>query len=396
MGGAPVWGEQPTLVADAHVNSALPTVNSGAISNLDVGGGYTTLLAVRPVAVAGGDNRGEGVARRAAALLQPGDHAGAGQLCAGHGVWGEYSVTYATEPAIGSAAGVFSVSQAGAFVAVDVTALVQGWIGNPASNNGVALSAGTAMVQFDSKENDLTAHTPTLDVELVDAGPAGAVGAAGPAGPQGPIGTSGLAGATGPAGAAGPAGATGANGATGPQGRSVQPGLQGQPGHRGRPGRRATAAGLELPGDIRFDGQLRAGRCGGLSGVELRLADRSEPWEHSGVESGGVGICWLRQGQHGTRGSSGSPTVAVSYQGVYASTTNYALNDIVLYGASSYISLIAGNAWQHSGTESGGLGAAGRGQNGDRAGGTGAAEHRGRRGSWTGISGGIRFNVELR
>jgi len=42
--GAQAWGAEVALVADAHVNSALPTVNSGAISNLDVGGGYTTLL----------------------------------------------------------------------------------------------------------------------------------------------------------------------------------------------------------------------------------------------------------------------------------------------------------------------------------------------------------------
>ena len=91
-------------------------------------------------------------------------------------------MTYATEPAIGSAAGVFSVGQDGAFVAVDVTSLVQGWISSPATNFGLALSAGTAMVQFDSKENDLTAHAPTLDVELVDTGPTGATGPAGPRG----------------------------------------------------------------------------------------------------------------------------------------------------------------------------------------------------------------------
>jgi hypothetical protein len=35
---------EATLVADAHVSSARPAVNSGAISNLDVGGGYTALL----------------------------------------------------------------------------------------------------------------------------------------------------------------------------------------------------------------------------------------------------------------------------------------------------------------------------------------------------------------
>src|ERR1700729_2937609 len=40
----PAFAVETTLVADAHVNSALPTVNSGAISNLDVGGGYTAFL----------------------------------------------------------------------------------------------------------------------------------------------------------------------------------------------------------------------------------------------------------------------------------------------------------------------------------------------------------------
>ena len=120
---------------------------------------------------------------------------------------------------MGSAAGVFSVGQAGAFVAVDVTSLVQGWVSSPATNFGLALSAGTAMVQFDSKENDLTAHAPTLDVELVDAGPAGATG---PAGPQGLPGATGATGPQGIPGTTGPQGqlpgATGATGATGPQG----------------------------------------------------------------------------------------------------------------------------------------------------------------------------------
>src|SRR5271167_2467053 len=40
----PAFAVEATLVADAHVNSALPGVNSGAISNLNVGGGYTALL----------------------------------------------------------------------------------------------------------------------------------------------------------------------------------------------------------------------------------------------------------------------------------------------------------------------------------------------------------------
>ena len=67
-------------------------------------------------------------------------------------------------------------------MAVDVTALVQGWIAAPATNNGLALTAGTAVVQFDSKENDLTGHAAVLDVALASGG------SGGPAGPQGPAG----------------------------------------------------------------------------------------------------------------------------------------------------------------------------------------------------------------
>ena len=110
-------------------------------------------------------------------------------------------MTYATEPAIGSAAGIV-FSQPGRIVhCYRCHSLVQGWITNPATNNGIALSAGTAVVQFDSKENDQTSHPATLDIDLVDAGPTGATG---PQGPQGP------AGATGATGAAGLAGLDGA------------------------------------------------------------------------------------------------------------------------------------------------------------------------------------------
>ncbi len=55
--------------------------------------------------------------------------------------WGEYSVTYASLPSLNSASQVFSVGQAGAYVTVDVTALVQGWITAPATNFGLALTA---------------------------------------------------------------------------------------------------------------------------------------------------------------------------------------------------------------------------------------------------------------
>src|SRR5260370_27145088 len=47
------------------------------------------------------------------------------------------------------------------------------------------------------------------------------------------------------------------------------------------------------------------------------------------------------QGPVGVTGPQGPPVA--NYTGNYASTTNYALNDAVSYGGSTYISLVAGN-----------------------------------------------------
>ena len=324
---ARAWGAEATLVADAHVNSALPTVNSGAISNLDIGGGYTTLLQFDLSLLPAGTAAAQ-VSRAVLRLYcNRVTTSGLVSIAPVNGAWGEYSVTYATEPAIGSASGVFPVNQASSFVALDVTALVQGWIANPASNNGIALSAGTAMVQFDSKENDLSSHAATLDIELVDAGPAGA---AGPAGPMG------LAGAT---GSVGPAGVNGANGTPGVQGLS---GSTGATGPQGPPGSAGSGTGLNYQGTYSSTTNYALGDVvvfQGSSFLSLIASNHGNTPELYPADWGLLAAA----GANGSGGSSGSPTVAVSYQGVYASTTNYALNDIVLYGASSYISLIAGN-----------------------------------------------------
>src|ERR1700755_2540673 len=97
------------------------------------------------------------------------------------GAWGEYSVTFATLPSLGSAVQVVSVSQAGAYVAVDVTAMVQGWITAPATNQGGALRGGTAGVNCESKENALRGHAAVLDVAWAWGGGSG--GTVGPTGP---------------------------------------------------------------------------------------------------------------------------------------------------------------------------------------------------------------------
>jgi len=285
-----VWAAQATLVADAHVNSAMPSVNSGAISNLVVGGGYTTLLQFDLSMLPSGTAASQ-VARAVLRLyVNRVTTAGLVSYSPVTAAWGEYSVTYATEPAIGSAAGVVSISQAGTFIAVDVTSLVQGWIASPATNNGLALSGGTAFVQFDSKENDQTSHPATLDIELVDAGPPGATGLTGPQGAMGaagPVGATGLAGSIGLAGAIGPQGPAGATGSAGQTGTTGATGPMGIPGPAGATG----ATGPQGPA-----------------------------------------------GPTGTAGAGG-----LVYQGNYASTQNYALGDVVLWQGSSYTSLIASN-----------------------------------------------------
>lgn len=39
-----MWAVQATLVADTHVSSAQPAMNAGALSNLNVGNGFTSYV----------------------------------------------------------------------------------------------------------------------------------------------------------------------------------------------------------------------------------------------------------------------------------------------------------------------------------------------------------------
>ena len=272
---------EATLVADAHVNSARPTANSGAISNLNVGAGYTALLQFDLSTLPAGTTALQ-ISRAVLRLYcNRADTPGLVTVQPVNAGWGEYSVTYATLPALGTAAQLFSVSQGGAYVSVDVTAQVQAWVSGTAANNGLALTAGSAAVQFDSKENDLTGHAPSLDIVLMSQGPAGPKGDSGPAGLAGPTGSQGPAGAMGPAGPAGPKGDTGSQGPLG---------LTGSTGPMGPAG----PAGPTGP-----------------------------------------------QGPAGATGPAGPPGLV--YQGSYASTMNYALGDVVLWQGASYVSLLSGN-----------------------------------------------------
>ena len=322
-GGAPALAAQATLVADAHVNSSLPAANSGTLSNLNVGGGYTALLQFDLSGLPEGTNASQ-VSRAVLKLYcNRMDTAGLVSVQSLGGAWGEYSVTFATLPSLGSATQIVSVTKAGAYVTVDVTALVQQWLTTPATNNGLALTAGTAVLQFDSKENELTGHAAELEVQLAAngvAGPAGPAGVAGSAGPAGP------AGMQGPAGVAGPAGPKGEAGATGPQG---PPGISG-------------GSGLNFQGVYGSTVNYGLGDVvtyGGSSYVSTAAANHGNtpgmsPSQWSVLVQGATG---------GGSGGTGAGTVTLAYQGAYAATGNYAVNDIVTYQGSSYISLVAGN-----------------------------------------------------
>ena len=398
-GAAPGFAAQATLVADAHVNSALPAVNSGAISNLRVGGGYTALVQFDLSTLPAGTTAAQ--VSRAVLVLYCNrvDTSGLVSVQSVGGAWGEYSVTYGTLPTLGSAAQVVQVSQAGAFVAVDVTALVQGWITTPSTNNGIALTAGTAAVQFDSKENDLTGHAAELDVSLVSQGPAGpagpagaagAAGVAGPVGPQGPMGLTGATGAAGPQGPQGVAGPMGLTGPAGPAGAAGGAGPGGPAGPQGAPGmvyqgNYSSVTNYALGDVVLWQGtsytSLVAGNHGntpsaspgqwgvlspqgpvgatGATGAAGPVGPQGLPGSvgppgaqgSQGVQgipgqAGAQGLTGATgaQGLQGPMGPQGvAGPVGMSFQGTYSSTVNYAVADGVMYNGSGYVSLVAGN-----------------------------------------------------
>ena len=170
-----------------------------------------------------------------------------------NGSWQE-SVVSGTNgfPGQGAAITSISVSSVNQFITVDVTAIVQGWITTPGTNDGFMLTSTGGAAQFDSKENTNTSHPAILSVVLASIGPQGPVGpmgAQGPPGPQGPAGPTGPVGAT---GLQGPPGSTGAQGATGPPGPAGGTGPAGPAGPAGPQG----PAG---PSGIFGDGQDNGG-----------------------------------------------------------------------------------------------------------------------------------------
>jgi Collagen triple helix repeat (20 copies) len=125
-------------------------------------------------------------------------------------------------------------------VSVDITAISQKWLTNPATNNGLVLdgASGSMSVFLDSKESVTNSHSPVLEVQVksVIPGPNGATGMTGVQGVTGATGAQGIQGMTGSAGAQGVRGLTGSTGAQGIQGVTGSTGAQGTQGLTGETG----------------------------------------------------------------------------------------------------------------------------------------------------------------
>lgn len=223
----PAAALEAPLAADAHVAALQPALNFGSLPTLGVGGGASALLRFDLGTLPAGTTAAKLVKANLVLFVNRVGVPGALELQTVNGGWTENGVTAATAPPTsGAGSGVgLPVTAAGQYVAVDVTAAVKGWITNPATNFGLALtpalSAPGTVVFLDSKENTATAHGARLDLTLADQGPKGDTGpqgATGATGPRGETGATGATGAQGPQGLTGPKGDTGLTGATGPAG----------------------------------------------------------------------------------------------------------------------------------------------------------------------------------
>ncbi len=381
----PAMAADTPVVADASVNTARPNLNFGSLSNLYVGNGNTAYLQFDLSSLPTGITANQVSRATITLFVNRVVTAGSVALAPVSGAWTEYGITAGTAPGAGSAALTFPVSNAGQYVTLDVTSLVQGWITSPSSNFGVALSSAGANILLDSKENDQTGHAAHIDVTVVSVGPQGpqgvpgVQGAIGPQGipgaigPVGPQGTPGIPGAVGPIGPQGVAGAVGPVGATGPAGpfvggtwsaattypagsvvyyptdgntyvalqdnTNIVPGTDptrwratsGIAGPTGPVGPQGTQGIQGIPGPIGPQGAAGPAGPQGAQGTQ-GIQGNAGPQGALGPQ-GPIGAT----GANGAQGTAGPP---VNFRGTWQIGTGYAIGDAVAESGTSYIALM--------------------------------------------------------
>jgi hypothetical protein len=245
-------GADARLVADTYVDSAMVAVNFGGATALNVAPGRPGLVQFDLSGIASGTNVSVAYLR---VFVNKVTLPGTLSFAAATSAWSENSVTFGTQPTAGPAFASTPANTPNAFLVVDVTSVVNGWIAAPGTNFGIEISGDVsgATISLDSKENGQTSHPAQLEINVI--GPAGAAGAAGPVGPAGlsPAGPAGIAGPAGPTGVVGPAGPQGPKGLTGLQGDA---GIAGVLGPRGPVGPAGPAGPQGIKGSTGAAGIL--------------------------------------------------------------------------------------------------------------------------------------------
>jgi len=207
---------QAIVAGDTYVNSAHPSRNYGALSNLYVANGQTALIQFDLSSLPAGTTSSQIGKATLTLYVNRVNQTGTVSVQPILGSWSELSVTYSTIPSLGTSIATVSPTSAEQFIVIDVTSLVKSWITTPSSNFGIGLTSTAGSFVLDAKENDETSHVSSLDITVTSQGPQGIQGVAGATGATGATGAQGIQGVAGATGAAGPAGTTGATGATGP------------------------------------------------------------------------------------------------------------------------------------------------------------------------------------
>ena len=228
------------VTADTSLNGSSPNTNFGTLGNLVVSPGNSALLRFDMSTLPNGVTAANITKATVVLFVNRIGTPGAIQVLPLTSPWSETGVTFNNPPTAGAAVGGAAMNLPQNFIQIDVTSLVQSWVNNPGSNNGIALvadpAASSTSVFLDSKENTLTGHAAHLDIVVGSQGATGATGATGAVGATGATGAVGATGATGAVGATGATGAVGATGATGAVGATGATGATGAQGPQGQVG----------------------------------------------------------------------------------------------------------------------------------------------------------------
>lgn len=160
---------QITPSDDAYVNSAAPTANYGAATTLNLSSAADTGFIRFDLTAVPAGYTGSSIAKATLKLyVNSVTTAGSFNVNYVNGTWGERTIKYDLQPAIGTtiAAGVpLTTGSKGEYLEIDLTAAVVEWLNGTQANDGIALVADSPLVAtFDSKENTGASHPPELDV----------------------------------------------------------------------------------------------------------------------------------------------------------------------------------------------------------------------------------------